>query len=599
MKYIYSIAILVVFFNAFGQSKSTLQEANDEILRKHYHNASQLLIAYYNKNEDPSVLPTIGYTLAMHGDSQESISWFEKAQKNGQSLNDEYLIQFANELYVVGRFDEVKELLGDYAGEDESNTIKLLESIKQQKELKSNAECYSPSSISINSPLSEFSVIKYNNGYLLTSNRSFVKKTEEELEYNYFDLYYFETDDFISFSEVKTFDKKFDSRGNDGPISFFANYNKAIVSRNNYHRGIRGITHRGTNEIELFEIDKNENGEWGKLKRLPFDSDDYSSFHPAVSKDGSWMIFASNRPSGYGGSDLYRVELTEGKSSEPKNLGPKINTSENELFPVIHGDSLLVFTSNGHVGLGGLDLYATDLKTPKVKNLGSPFNSNGDDFSWFYLDEKRQIIASNRGKKVGDDELILITQVKKPEDIKPSVIKPKIKIWRVDNFQQSIQAYATSGQVPYDLEYENKMWTLADSTNKVLFESTDQQLENQLNLKFSEAEVITINPIYFGFAEDQSSQDQSINNIVDLMHFYPNLKLKLIGYTDSKGSAQFNKSLGEKRAGFIKNQLTNSGISGSRISIDSEGETMQLYNCEPECTDAQSQKERRVEFVFE
>ena len=114
MKFVVILPFFFISHFVFSQPKSVIQEADNEIARKHYKNASDLLIAYYERKNDPSVLAKIGFTSAMHGDSEESIGWFEKALSNGQTLSDENQIIYANELYEYGQYDKTKSLLYSY-----------------------------------------------------------------------------------------------------------------------------------------------------------------------------------------------------------------------------------------------------------------------------------------------------------------------------------------------------------------------------------------------------------------------------------------------------------------------------------------------------
>ena len=152
------------------------------------------------------------------------------------------------------------------------------------------------------------------------------------------------------------------------------------------------------------------NGNLSRVRNLPFNNDEYSVMHPSVSKDGTRLYFSSNMPEGLGGFDIYYVNIDRnGRYSQPVNLGPGVNTEGNEVFPFIYRDDILFFSSNAHPGLGGLDVYMTvglGSETQEVVNLGNPFNTSKDDFS-FYIDSKFKFgyISSNRPGGKGEDDI--------------------------------------------------------------------------------------------------------------------------------------------------------------------------------------------------
>ena len=136
--------------------------------------------------------------------------------------------------------------------------------------------------------------------------------------------------------------------------------------------------------MKIFQAVKGD-FDWENISPLPFNSDEYSCMHPSLSYDGSALYFSSNKPGGYGGMDLYVAKREEnGEWTNPINLGPEINTNKNEVFPFIHQSGVLFFTSDGHEGYGGLDLYMIDLggkRWGQVLNMGDLFNTKEDDLS--------------------------------------------------------------------------------------------------------------------------------------------------------------------------------------------------------------------------
>ena len=153
---------------------------------------------------------------------------------------------------------------------------------------------------------------------------------------------------------------------------------------------------------------------------LPFNSSEYSTGHPALSPDNKTLYFSSDRPGGQGQSDLYKVEVKgKGKFGEPKNLGDKINTPGRESFPFVDADDKLYFSSDGHLGIGGLDVFYTTIKNGQIdepRNIGKPINSSADDFAFtFKSSMKSGYFASNRGNDPLNDN-IYVAELIEPLD---------------------------------------------------------------------------------------------------------------------------------------------------------------------------------------
>jgi hypothetical protein len=152
-----------------------------------------------------------------------------------------------------------------------------------------------------------------------------------------------------------------------------------------------------TRNLQLMMAERKPSGRWSAPRKIFYERN-YSTGHPAINPEGTIIYFSSNRPGGYGGSDLYRSEYNNGKWSEPVNAGPQINTTGNELFPSLDMDGTLYFSSDGHGGLGGLDIFKSSTRTyGDVVNLGYPINSHRDDFGMaFKTDTNKGYFSSNR-----------------------------------------------------------------------------------------------------------------------------------------------------------------------------------------------------------
>ncbi|MEZ0611791.1 OmpA family protein [Fibrella sp. WM1] len=211
-------------------------------------------------------------------------------------------------------------------------------------------------------------------------------------------------------SETERFGRSLNTKYHEGPATFSRDGSQVIFTRNNFNNGQVGRSADGVNKLKLYTA-RQTNGVWGTIEEMPFNSDDYSTGHPTLSRDGLRLYFASDMPGGYGGTDLYISRWEGTRWSVPMNLGPEVNTKGNELFPFIDEKNNLYFASNGLPGLGELDLFYAKMTpdgkpTNVVKNLGEPFNSTSDDFG-IVTDGNRKsgYFSSNRKHGGADDDI--------------------------------------------------------------------------------------------------------------------------------------------------------------------------------------------------
>ncbi|GAB3992719.1 hypothetical protein GCM10028807_26210 [Spirosoma daeguense] len=211
-------------------------------------------------------------------------------------------------------------------------------------------------------------------------------------------------------SDSDQFSRTLNTKYHEGPLTFTKDGSRVVFTRNNFNEGHFRKSIDGINKLKLYTATQT-NGYWSKAEELPFNSDEFSTGHPALSKDDQLLYFASDRPGGYGGTDIYVSRWTNGKWGEPINLGKEVNTKGNEMFPFVDEKGNLYFSSDGHPGLGDLDMFyaqiVSDGKEGKmVRNLGEPLNSPKDDFGIVTDgDRKTGFFSSNRKNGGADDDL--------------------------------------------------------------------------------------------------------------------------------------------------------------------------------------------------
>ncbi|TXB64885.1 OmpA family protein [Phaeodactylibacter luteus] len=198
------------------------------------------------------------------------------------------------------------------------------------------------------------------------------------------------------------------SPGDEGTAAFNAAGDEVFYTRTRFVKAKRG--QEAARGLEIASGRLLPQGDWSSVETLPFSSDEYSVAHPAVSADGSRLYFSSDRPGGFGGKDIYLSVRAGAKWAEPVNLGPQVNTAGDELYPCLAEDGALFFASDGHIGLGGLDLFEVNEGDnglwERPANLGAPFNSSADDFGLTWMPSAQEgYFSSNRDGGAGGDDI--------------------------------------------------------------------------------------------------------------------------------------------------------------------------------------------------
>lgn len=262
----------------------------------------------------------------------------------------------------------------------------------------------------INTDGMEFSPVLYGNGIVYVSRRK-NGPIDENTGQTFYELFYAEADPNGQPLKGQNFSVEINSHLHEGPVSFNRQGNEIFFTRSNQRQGLSKADKKGRVRLKIYKADKGY-FDWENIEELPFNDNSYSCLHPALSADGKRLFFASDKPGGFGGMDIYFVERTSRGWSAPINLGPEINTPKNEVFPFSHESGTLFFASDGHQGLGGLDIFMIDLsdrKWGRVINLGLPFNSEKDDLGLVLRpDGTRGYFTSNRERdNRGQDDVYL------------------------------------------------------------------------------------------------------------------------------------------------------------------------------------------------
>jgi outer membrane protein OmpA-like peptidoglycan-associated protein len=290
----------------------------------------------------------------------------------------------------------------------QKNSSKSKSSDKIYEKGEINKNVILKNAVMINTEKLEFSPTFYENGIVYVSSRYKSGAVDKKIGETFFELFYAELDRNGNPLEPESFSVNMNSQVHEGPVTFDNSNQKVFFTRNNSKNGVRQADAQGVTRLKIYEATRGH-FDWEEMTELPFNSDDYSTCHPSLSTDGRRLYFTSDMPGGYGGFDLYMVERRGESWSVPINLGPDINTEGNDVFPFIHDSGTLFFSSDGQGGYGGLDIYMINLTSQswgKVMNLGIPFNSPRDDLGFIlHPDGEYGFLTSDRAGGYGKDDI--------------------------------------------------------------------------------------------------------------------------------------------------------------------------------------------------
>ncbi|NNK40792.1 MAG: OmpA family protein, partial [Winogradskyella sp.] len=372
---------------------------------------------------------------------------------------------------------------------------------------------------------------------------------------------------------------------------------------------------------------------WTNVTALPFTSNSYSTEHPALSKDEKTLYFASDMPGTIGSFDIYRVGINEdGTFGEPENLGPTINTKHREQFPFVSDYNVLYFSSIGHQGYGGLDVFRSNMVNGEFDapvNLGSPLNSSLDDFA-YVVKEKNDIgyVSSNRS---GFDRIYGVAREENPltkyqvegivQDANSEELLPGSLVTLFDESDTVIQDTIVGENAYYIFKIEpNKKYKVRGTRKAYIPQdvefSTDKngKVQHDIYLSLEKyvdvEEIVTetekgdvqveLDRIYFDFDESTIREDaaETLNVLVDLMKKYPDMQVEVSAHTDVRGPDEYNLNLSKRRAESTLEYLVSQGIERNRLKSMGYGEMQPLNKCVKEgiCTDDEYDINRRCEF---
>ncbi|MFS4466239.1 OmpA family protein [Maribacter sp. 2210JD10-5] len=633
-------------------SESKLLKRADEYFDKMWYAEAakfyELALAKNPEHYSYIVLQKAGDAHYFNTNMQEAYKWYNILyEKRGQEMSSDNVFKYAHSLKGTGNYARSKRLMRLYNKKlKEESAAQASKSLTYSRKeivldkILGGKDNFEIKNINLNSPYSDFSPMFYNGDEVVyaSSKDSSVFNTRR-YKWNdqpYLDLYVAKlNEESMELKNAVKFSKKINTKYHEASVTFSPDGETVYFTRNNYGKKLKRDK-KGINHLKIYRSRKID-GEWTEATEVSFNSDFYSTGHPALSKDGKQLYFVSDMPGSIGQTDIFVVDVLEnGEFSSPRNLGPEVNTEQKEMFPFIN-EKKLYFSSNGHMGMGGLDVYEATYDEKgvfsEVKNLGQPVNSNKDDFSYIVNEETQKgFFASNRKGGKGDDDIYSfkrLTVEETPNNVNAIAgvitelitgdIMPKALIVLLDENNIKLKEVEASDDGSFIFEDLNA------NTRYTLRTKRDNYIEDERIATTAEGDTISVDVslrklneliqvqdgirklktemIHFNFDKSSIRKDAAaeLDKLIATMNEYPEMVIKIESHTDSRGAAVYNKYLSDKRAKSTRDYIISKGIDSERIqSAIGYGEERLLNECDGSvhCTEPKHYLNRRSEFII-
>lgn len=639
--------ILVTFLLVACSYQIKIKTGDQAFQAKQYANAigfyKQEIEQVSNQKEKAYKAFKLGQSFKYLSDYDQSLGWFKKAYDWNYGLKalEEYAIALKNtgnyDAAILAYQELMQELKGGVEYKKEVQICKLnLEWIKQKSEY-----YYKLTNLAaVNDKASDYSAITTDSSEVYFVSDRLSELRHENVKFgwtgrSFSDIYLFKQ------GSIELLPEPINSKSNEGSFCFNSLGNRIYFTRCEANDQTEDF-------CKIYESEYLK-GIWSEPEWLDFGFNNSNVIHPAIHKSDSILVFSSNAPGGIGQYDLYLSYLGEEGWSLPVNLGEPVNSAYDEKFPVWYQDTLF-FSSNGHPGLGGLDVFKTfkisDSKWAPPVNLKPDINSEADDFG-FFIDKnftpndsvfQKALLSSNRNFNRQDE--IYSVELRKRNQV-PSLQIPKKFKWDVQvNIQfVTAESYKSTKQVPIDsvdlIEKISRNFVNSKSNSRISLKLLPgdsytflASKKNYLNHEFSFAtpaqpelnadslhlinivvelipvlydEEFVIPELYYDFDKWFIRQDAvaSLEKLKGLLNTNPLIKIRLGSHTDCRGDEQYNLALSEKRAHAAMQWLIDKGIAANRLFHIGYGENDPAINCFCEsCTEDEHQKNRRTTFTL-
>lgn len=585
----------------------------------------------------------LGNSYYFNANLEKAGKWYGELFSMNQPVDAEYYYRYAQCLKAAGDYTKADAMMAQFNAKSGNDArAKLYESQKNYLEvIKANSGRFTIEDAGINSDKRDYGSAMNANQLVFASERAATGVSNKKMQWtneSFTNLFGAELQTDGKLGKPSQLNKDLNSKYNESTPVYTKDGQTMYFTRNNYNDGKRKSDKDNTTLLKLYVATKNGSN-WSNVKELPFNSDQYSTAHPALSPDEKTLYFASNMPGTLGQADLWKASINgDGSYGTPENLGATINTPGRETFPFVSDKNELYYATDGRPGLGGLDVVVSQLSKDAAPaepiNVGAPINGKTDDFG-FIIDTKTRsgYFTSDREGGHGSDDIYKFTETKKlvceqallgvVTDSKTGDLLSNAEMTLLDNTMKEIQKGMSDDKANYNFKVEcGKTYYVRAS--KPNYETAEQKvtianqsgktnlpialLKNIVPVKKDDdiAKALNIKMIYFDLDKSYIRADAAmeLEKILTVMQENPTMTIDIRSHTDCRQTAAYNAALSGRRAKSTMEWLVAKGIKRTRLTAKGYGES-QLTNacpCEPTnqstCTEEEHQLNRRSEFII-
>lgn len=600
-KAVYIIVCLLLTAVAAGCRTPKLSEADAQFQRGEYYDASVTYKKVYNKLRKKEERPQRGEVAFKMGRCYRLLNMSARASAAFQNaLRYEYPdstthFMLAQALHADGKYAAALRSYDKYLEfcPDDSLAINCAEGCRTAQEIRARGSRYVVKQAKLfNSRRADFCPMYLGADcdqiyYTSTTEKATGDKKSEITGMKNADVFFSKKNEKGEWERPEPVEGELNTEFDEGIVAFSPDAQTMYLTK--ARRELNAPT-----SVEIYTSTRSD-AKWSAPVKFEITADTLSTFgHPAVSPDGEYLYFVSDMPGGYGGKDIWRISLKERQGSLV-NLGPDINTEGNDDFPYVRSDGSLYFSSDGHPGMGGLDIFrATAVGDPadlrwKVENMGFPINSAGDDFGITFGKGEDGFFSSNRGDARGYDHIysfeydpvrITIEGLVMDKDEEP-VKNAIIRIVGNDGSNQK-EVARDDGSFSFALQRGVKYVMLAGAkgylNQKQEFSSDSTMEDANYWVEFilpSISKPSVVENIFYDYdkADLRPESKTALNELIAVLHDNPNVTIEMASHTDRWGSDAYNINLSERRAKSVVDYLVENGISRDRLQPHGYGKS--------------------------
>ena len=634
--------ILILLFPIIALAQQPLRRAEAKFEQEAYISAIKIYEHLANKGKGTAeIYEKLGDANYFNANYVQAQKWYEKRYALSAPFSEGFLYRYSQSLKSAGMLEEAQKIMAEYAKEKptELRVRNQTPTLRAQNSIKKGSDTFSITNLNINSKYSDFSSTFKGDTLLFASARPRIIANQiyQRTGQAFTNLYYsVKTKDTTNtYSEPKLFSKKVFSVYHEATPVFTKDGKTMYYTQNEVKENHKRKLTNGLNKIYKAT---NENGKWidqGVLDIFALDS--IRVAHPALSPDEKTLYFASDAKGSYGQSDLYKIALhPDGTIGNPVNLGSTINTEARESYPFVTQDNILLFASDGRLGMGGYDIYAVDLNIPNTLpvHLSTPINSPFDDFDMNWDRHTNQgVLSSNRPGGKGDDDLYSFQNTGAPfvfeylTNIKGRVLDlnssnpieyAALVLLDKNNNEIARTIADENGNFIFENVASNTVYTIQGTKEmystagiEAIAQLYGDNITKDIRLKkdvyeiapgLDLAKVFEITQIYFDLDKATIRKDAiaPLEKIVQALQEYPSIKIEIGSHTDSRQHRKYNKLLSQRRAEATMVYLVQRGIAPERLTAKGYGESQLVNQCADGiiCSESEHQKNRRSTFVI-